>query len=116
MKALILTTHTGGGHDAAAGALCEALGQQGVECRVQDCVAFGGAWLSKAVSGCYIKMVQGNPDHFGRLYRLGEIISTPRFKSPVYLLNATYAAAWRRSWRSLGRIWLSARTCSAARA
>lgn len=92
MKALILTTHTGGGHDAAAGALCEALGQQGVECRVQDCVAFGGAWLSKAVSGCYIKMVQGNPDHFGRLYRLGEIISTPRFKSPIYLLNATYAA------------------------
>lgn len=92
MKALILTTHTGGGHDAAAQALCEALTQLGVECRVQDCVAFGGAWLSKAVSGCYIKMVQGNPEHFGRLYRLGEMISTPRFKSPIYLLNATYAA------------------------
>lgn len=92
LKALILTTHTGGGHDAAAAALCEALTLQGVECRVQDCLAFGGAWLSKAVSGCYIKMVQGNPNHFGRLYRLGEIISTPRFKSPVYLFNATYAA------------------------
>ncbi len=92
MKALILTTHTGGGHDAAANAVSEALADLGVECRVEDCVAFAGAWVSKTVSGCYIKMVQGNPDHFGRLYHLGEMISTPRFKSPLYLLNAAYAA------------------------
>ncbi len=91
MKALILTTHTGGGHDAAANAMSEALENQGVTCRVEDCVAFGGAWLSKVVSGSYVKMVQVNPNSFGRLYRLGEIISTPRFKSPVYLVNAAYA-------------------------
>ena len=91
MKAIILTTHTGGGHDAAAAAVAEALGEAGVTCRVMDCVAFGGAWFSRVVSGSYVKLVQKSPDSFGRIYRLGERISTPRWKSPIYLVNATYA-------------------------
>lgn len=91
MKAIILTTHTGGGHDAAAAAVAEALGEAGVACRVMDCVAFGGAWFSRVVSGGYVKLVQKSPDSFGRIYRLGERISTPRWKSPIYLVNATYA-------------------------
>ena len=36
MRALILSAHTGGGHDAAAYALRDALTQQGVESRVED--------------------------------------------------------------------------------
>lgn len=104
MRALILTTHTGGGHDAAANAMSEALENQGVTCRVEDCVAFGGAWLSKVVSGSYVKMVQVNPDSFGRLYRLGELISTPRFKSPVYLSTRPTPSAWRSCWTNSSRI------------
>ena len=91
MKALILSTATGGGHNTAAHAVLEALTERGVECRFEDCVAFGGQKLSATVSNVYVKFVQAAPDAFGRLYRFAKAISTPRIKSPVYLFNAAYA-------------------------
>lgn len=91
MRALILSTHTGGGHDTAARAIAAALEEQGVLCRVEDCVAFGGKYLSSAVSDAYVKWVKIAPDSFGHIYRFARAISTPRMKSPVYLFNATYA-------------------------
>lgn len=91
MKALILSTATGGGHNTAAHAVMEALTERGVECRLEDCVAFGGQKLSATVSNVYVKFVQAAPDAFGRLYRFAKAISTPRIKSPVYLFNAAYA-------------------------
>lgn len=97
MRALIFTTHTGGGHDAAAQAVAQALIDRGVEAKVMDCVAFGGAWFSRAVSGSYVKLVQHFPDSFGRIYHLGEVISTPRVKSPVYLVNSAYAFRMARA-------------------
>ncbi len=90
MKAIVLTTHTGGGHDAAAYAVSEALTEAGVTCKVMDCVAFGGEWFSKAVSHTYVRAVQRSPEGFGRVYRLGAMLSTPKWKSPVYLVNSTY--------------------------
>lgn len=91
MKALILSTATGGGHNTAAHAVLEALAERGVECRFEDCVAFGGKKLSSAVSSAYVKFVQAAPNAFGRLYRFAKAISTPHIKSPVYLFNAAYA-------------------------
>ncbi len=91
MRALIFSTHTGGGHDAAAHAIQQALEARGVETRIMDCVAFGGAWFSRAISGSYVKLVQHYPDGFGKIYRFSEAISTPRRKSPVYMMNSTYA-------------------------
>ncbi len=91
MRALILSTHTGGGHDTAARAIAAALEEQGVLCRIEDCVAFGGKHLSSVVSGAYVKWVQIAPGSFGRMYRFAHVISTPHMKSPVYLINATYA-------------------------
>lgn len=91
MKALILSAHTGGGHDAAAYALQDALKIQGVESRVEDCLAFGGLWFSKLVCATYVKMVQHTPDLFGKVYYLGGKLSNPRFKSPGYYANASYA-------------------------
>ena len=73
MKALILSTATGGGHNTAAHAVMEALTERGVECRFEDCVAFGGQKLSATVSNVYVKFVQAAPDAFGRLYRLSLI-------------------------------------------
>ena len=78
MKALILSTATGGGHNTAAHAVMEALTERGVECRFEDCVAFGGQKLSATVSNVYVKFVQAAPDAFGRLYRFAKAISTPR--------------------------------------
>lgn len=91
MRALILSAHTGGGHDAAARALQEALTAQGVESRVEDCLAFGGQWFSKLVCGTYVKMVQHVPSLFGKVYYLGGKLSNPKFKSPGYYANASYA-------------------------
>ncbi|MDO4483036.1 MAG: glycosyltransferase [Clostridia bacterium] len=97
MKALILTTHTGGGHDAAAKAITDALEAKGVECRIMDCVAFAGRWVSRIVSNSYVKMVQKTPNRFGHIYRLGQIISTPRMRSPIYAANCTYAHRMRKT-------------------
>lgn len=96
MKALILSTHTGGGHDAAARAIEEALTKRGVTCRLMDCVAFGGRWFSKCVSGVYVKWVQVVPDSFGAVYKLGRALSTKKMKSPIYLVNASYARRMER--------------------
>ncbi len=96
MKALLLTTNTGGGHNAAAAALREALEARGVTCRVMDCVAFAGAWVSRVVSGSYVRMVQVTPNSFGHIYRLAAAVSTPRMKSPVYAINASYAFRMRK--------------------
>ena len=102
MKAIIFSTHTGGGHDAAAYAMEQALTQQGVTCKVMDCVAFGGIGFSHAVSGSYVKMVQRHPQGFGKIYRLGEMISTPRHVSPVYCVNTAYAFRMAKELRSYG--------------
>ena len=45
-------------HDAAARAIQQALEAYGVETKIMDCVAFGGAWLSRVVSDGYVKLVQ----------------------------------------------------------
>ena len=87
MKALILSTATGGGHNTAAHAVLEALTERGVECRFEDCVAFGGQKLSAAVSNVYVKFVQAAPDAFGRLYRFAKAISTPRSLFPICIVS-----------------------------
>ncbi|MBR4081677.1 MAG: glycosyltransferase [Clostridia bacterium] len=102
MKALIFTTHTGGGHDAAAEAIARALEEMGVVCKVMDCVAFAGEWVSKVVSGSYVKMVQHSPNSFGRMYHVSEMMSTPRMKSPVYMMNSAYAFRMAKEIRSFG--------------
>lgn len=102
MKALIFSTHTGGGHDAAAEAVAQALTEKGVVCKVMDCVAFAGTWVSRVVSGSYVRMVQHTPNSFGRMYRFSQIMSTPRVKSPVYMMNSAYAFRMAKEIRSFG--------------
>ena len=97
LNVLILSAHTGGGHDAAAKALQEALTEQGANAQVMDCLAFGGAWLSKVVSGTYVRMVQHVPKGFGLMYRASQSISTARHKSPIYLFNSSYAFRMERT-------------------
>ena len=97
LNVLILSAHTGGGHDAAAKAIQEALIEQGANAQVMDCLAFGGAWLSKVVSGTYVHMVQHVPSGFGLMYRASQNLSTARHKSPVYLFNSSYAFRMERT-------------------
>lgn len=97
LNVLILSAHTGGGHDAAAKALQEALTERGANAQVMDSLAFGGAWLSRVVSGTYVRMVQHVPKGFGLMYRASQTISTSRRKSPVYLFNSSYAFRMERT-------------------
>ena len=97
LNVLILSAHTGGGHDAAAKAMQEALAELGANAQVMDCLAFGGAWLSRVVSGTYVRMVQRAPGSFGLMYRASQSISSARRKSPVYLFNSSYAFRMERT-------------------
>ncbi len=101
MKALILSANLGGGHNAAANALSEALQEMGVETRVMDSVAFGGAWLSKTSSKVYEGMVRHVPSAFGMMYRSSRSISHHRVKSPVYVMNSTYAFRMKKVLKSM---------------
>ncbi len=96
LKALVLTTHTGGGHDAAAFAMKDAFEAAGVACRVEDCLAFAGRSFSRVTCGGYVKMVQHTPRLFGALYHIGSGISSARHKSPIYYVNAAYAFRMER--------------------
>ena len=49
MRALIFSTHTGGGHDAAARAIQQALEAYGVETKIMDCVAFGDVYKRQII-------------------------------------------------------------------
>lgn len=95
MKAIVLTTSTGGGHNAAARAVAEALERQGVEAKVQDCVAVAGKRFSEGVSNVYVHLVQRSPRTFGKVYRIGRTVSDWGHTSPVYLFNVSYAARMR---------------------
>ena len=44
--------------------------------------------MARAVEGMYVGVVRSHPALFGRIYRAGELVSSPRRKSPVYYANA----------------------------
>lgn len=102
MKALLLSTHMGGGHDAAARAMEKALTTLGVECRLMDCVAFAGERTSRVVSNTYIQLAKKYPKGFGVIYRMGAFISTPRHKSVVYLANSLYGRQMAQAIQAYG--------------
>lgn len=99
-KLLILTTSTGGGHNAAARAVAEAARVQGLMAEVRDCMAPVGEGFSRQVSRVYVSMVQRKPKMFGKVYRLGRSVSDwdkrRGMTSPVYLFNVGCSAALKR--------------------
>lgn len=91
MEALILSCSTGGGHNAAAYALQEALTLRGHHATVLDPYSLIGERVAKAVGGTYIKMVQVSPRLFGVVYKLGDSYRHLPVKSPVYAVNGYLA-------------------------
>lgn len=92
MKAIVFATKMGGGHMSAAQAVADALIERGCEARVCDFLALAGRHTSDIVGGAYVKLVQRSPAAFGRIYRAGQLISSPHVKSIVYLANTLYAS------------------------
>ena len=93
MRAIVFATKMGGGHMSAASAVAQALRELGCEADVCDFLTLSGKHTSEIVGGAYVKLVQKSPAAFGRIYRAGQLISTPRIKSIVYLANTLYASS-----------------------
>lgn len=87
MKILILSRSMGGGHNAAAKAVCEALTRHGAEADVVDAAIFTKLFINDASSFIYIRSVQRTPQLFGCVYRIADVISTPKYKSILYYAN-----------------------------
>ena len=92
MKVLILSCNTGQGHNTAARAILEELRARGIECEMQDALAFASRFISKTICGIYNEASL----HIPRV--LGAGISTAKlihkiFKknSPCYVSNLPYA-------------------------
>ena len=92
MKAVCFSAATGGGHNAAAQGVAQALTSLGVKADCLDCLRFAGERMARAVEGAYVGVVRNYPSLFGKIYRAGAFVSSPRRKSPVYYANALYRA------------------------
>lgn len=92
MRVLVLSCNTGGGHNAAAAAIVEALNAGGHTAWQVDFLSLGGKHTSEIASGIYVEMVKIAPALFGVVYGLGDLVSAADrltgLKSPVYAANA----------------------------
>ena len=95
MNILILSCNTGGGHNAAAQAVAQALRRRGHSCKVVDYLALASDFVSKEVCGAYVAIVNKAPHMFNMLYKAGEAVSNPRRKSPIYYVNKCFVRRLR---------------------
>lgn len=93
INVLILSCHTGGGHDAAASALAEGFRRAGHRAVQRDFFGLHSEKAAAAASDIYVGTVNHSPRFFQALYRVGSAISSPRRHSPVYYANAYFAPA-----------------------
>lgn len=93
MDALILSCGTGGGHNAAAEALREALESRGDRAVVMDPYSLRSDRTVRLVSGAYVSLAQRAPRLFGAVYALGELYRKLPWRSPVYFINRKAAKA-----------------------
>lgn len=91
MEALILSCSTGGGHNAAARAVQEAMTRRGHHAVLMDPYDLVSIRLSRAVGSSYVRMVQFSPALFGVVYRLGDAFRNLPIPSPVYGVNIAMA-------------------------
>lgn len=89
MEALILSCSTGGGHNAAAKAVAEALRQRGCHAILMDPYTLEGKNVADTVGSTYVNLVKSHPELFGLVYKIGRKYSQIQLKiphkSPVYL-------------------------------
>lgn len=96
MNVLILSCNTGGGHNAAARAVMEALRRRDHTCKMVDYLALASDFVSKEVCGAYVSIVNHAPSMFHLIYKAGALVSSPHRRSPIYYINRTYVRFLRR--------------------
>ena len=91
MKTLILSCHTGEGHNSAADAIYEELLSQGEDCKVVDALIFSGKKPNEIVTSSYNSLIVKAPNVFGWIYKAGDLYRSTKLTSPVYYANTLYA-------------------------
>lgn len=87
MDALILSCGTGGGHNAAARAMQEALELHGHRATLLNPYTLQSQKLTDRIDGAYIGMAQKTPTLFGAVYTAGNLYRRLPFPSPVQYAN-----------------------------
>lgn len=95
MKILILSCDTGGGHNSAAYAIAEVLENRHIDYIVTDPLTFGKKRTSTRVASVYNNMIKNIPSAFGTVYKIGDLYSSTKLRSPVYFANSLYAEKLR---------------------
>ena len=92
VNVLVLSCSTGQGHNDAAAAIAEEFHARGVSCASDDVMVFAhNAATAGIVKDTYDNIVLNHPQTFKRLFQIGQHISSPRRRSPVYFANSKYA-------------------------
>lgn len=87
MKILILSCSTGGGHNTCANYIKEELTQNNIDNEFKDFYDIVNINAKKISSKLYLSSLSGNGKIFKNVYKLGELYSKTKIKSPVYLVN-----------------------------
>ncbi len=87
IDALILSGKTGGGHNAAARAMQEALERRGHNAVLLDPYDLAKGHVGETVGNAYINLVRKAPWGFAALYYMGSAYRRLPIHSPVYLVN-----------------------------
>lgn len=87
METLILSCGTGGGHNAAAAAIKEAMEAHGHRVETLNPYELGGGRAAAFIDHSYSALVQKAPEAFGMIYWLGDTYRKLPLSSPVYSLN-----------------------------
>ena len=87
MKVLILSCSTGGGHNSCARYIKEELDNNNIESVFMDFYDIVNKKAKKVAENIYLKTLNGEGKYFRMFYKLGEMYSNTKIKSPVYLVN-----------------------------
>ena len=87
MKVLVLSTNTGGGHNAAGNAIIEALEEMGVRAELVDSLGVASKWGSKAVSDVYNGVAKHAPKLLGAGFGMADKMTVKKVRSASYALN-----------------------------
>lgn len=90
LKVLILSSSTGGGHNAAALALKAQLESMQISTTLLDILKFAHSKTAHIIYNLYSDTTVKTPALFGLLYKAGRLISTSKFKSIIYGANMLY--------------------------
>lgn len=95
MRVLMLSANTGEGHNSSAKAVMEVLQSRGVECHMQDCLAYLSPNFSKFICSWHVRIYQHGGGIFDKGYRFMENIADPENFNPIYELMSLGAGKLR---------------------